>query len=137
MAAVSRAAATVNRRAKMGWFSKKRSSDADRKQRSLSEPFVADDQTMARVAELMRMFNDAVGNAAMENATARGISSAAGLDDLKQLLVPDGDKIEELMQRPWKMLAAVALRAAQNGDHVLAGRIFGFTYHWGTQIAPQ
>jgi hypothetical protein len=121
----------------MGFFSKKQSSDADRKQRSMNEPFIADDQTMARVAELMRMFNDAVGNTAMENATARGISSAAGLDDLKQLLVPDRDKIKELMQRPWKMLAAVALRAAQNGDYVLVGRIFGFTYHWETQIAPQ
>jgi len=103
----------------------------------MNEPFIADDQTMARVAELMRMFNDAVGNNAMEDATARGISSAAGLHDVKQLLVADGDKIKALMDRPWKMLAAVALRAAQNGDYVLAGRIFGFTYHWETQIAPQ
>src|SRR5215469_4658126 len=135
MAAVSRAAATVNRRAKMGWFSKKRLSNANREQQTASEPFVADDHTVARVAELMRMFNNAVGNDAMVRATAKGISSAAGLRDFEQFL---GVKTpaEVWFERPWKMLAAVALRAAQNGDHVLAARIFGFTSFWGTAIAP-
>ena len=85
--------ATIDRREKKGFFSKKRSTDADRERQGANEPFTADDQTMARVAELMRMFNDAVGNNAMEDATARGISSAAGLHDVKQLLVADGDKI--------------------------------------------
>src|SRR5438045_1565841 len=112
MAAVSRAAARVNRRAKMGWFSKKRSSDTDRKQRAASEPFVADDQTIARVAELMRMFNNAVGNDAMVRATAKGISSAAGLHSAEQMLQGPMLNIpaEVLLERPWKMLAAVALR---------------------------
>jgi hypothetical protein len=122
----------------MGWFSKKRSSDADRKQRTASEPFVADDQTIARVAELMRMFNNAVGdpNPAIAYATAKGISSAAGLGSFEEMLRVK-TPAELLLPRPWKMLAAVALRAAQHGDHVLAARIFGFTYFWGTLIAPR
>jgi hypothetical protein len=121
----------------MGWFSKKRSSDADRQRQAASEPFVADDQTVARVAELMKLFNNAVGdpNPAIAYATAKGINSAAGLGSIEQML---GMKTpaELLFQRPWKMLAAVALRAAQSGDHILAVRIFGFTYFWGTLIAP-
>jgi hypothetical protein len=120
----------------MGFFSKKQSSDADRKQRAASEPFIADDQTIARVAELMTMFNDAVGNFDMVLAAGRGISSAAGLGSFEQLL-RENTPADWWMPRPWKMLAAVALRAAQNGDHVLAGSIFGFTWFWGTQIAPR
>ncbi len=123
----------------MGFFSKKRSSDADRKQQAANEPFIADDQTIVRVAELMRMFNDAVGNNAMVRATAKGISSAAGLGSLEQM-IREGASMhipaEVLMYRPWKMLAAVALRASQNGDHILAARIFGFTSFWGTMNAP-
>lgn len=119
----------------MGWFSKKRPSDADRKQQAANEPFIADDQTVARVAELMRMFNDAVGNDAMLRTTARNISSAAGLHSLEQML---GTNVpaEVWFARPWKMLAAVAHRAAQNGDHILTARIFGFTFFWGTAIVP-
>lgn len=115
----------------MGLFGKKRSSDTDLKHQVASKPFVADDQIIARVAELMRMFNDAVGNDAMLRATASSISSAAGLDDIKQAVYNPA-----LLEQPWKMLAAVALRAAQNDDHFLAARIFGFTSVWGTQIAP-
>lgn len=123
--------ATIDRREKKGFFSKKRSTDADRERQGANEPFTADDQTMARVAELMRMFNDAVGNDAMLRATASSISSAAGLNDIKQAVYNPA-----LLEQPWKMLAAVALRAAQNGDHFLVARIFGFTSVWGTQIAP-
>ena len=119
----------------MGWFSKKRSSDADRKQRVASEPFVADDQTIARVAELMRMFNDA-SSFDRQHAIGGGICSVAGSGNFEQFVRAKVDA-EEWFGRPWKMLAAVALRAAQNGDHVLAGRIFGFTYMWDTSIAPQ
>ncbi len=119
----------------MGWFSKKQSSDADRKQRVASEPFVADEQTMARVAELMTMFN-AAQNFDGQLAVGGGICSVAGSGDFKQF-VRAKVNVEEWFRRPWKMLTAVALRAAQNGDYVLVGRIFGFTYIWGTQIAPQ
>ena len=115
----------------MGWFSKKRSSNANWEQQTAREPFIADDQTIVRVAELMRMFNEAVGNDAMLRATASSVSSAAGLDDIKQAVHNPA-----LLEQPWKMLAAVALRAAQNGDHFLAARIFGFISVWGTQIAP-
>jgi hypothetical protein len=119
----------------MGWFSKKQSSDADRNQQAMSKPFIADDQIVARVAELMTMFNDAVGNDAMLRTTARGISSAAGLASAEHMLrmnIP----AEVWMDRPWKMLAAVALRMSQNGGHFLAARIFGFTSYWGLLNAP-
>lgn len=125
----------------MGLFSKKPSSDDDRKQQAANKPFVADDQIMARVAELMRMFNDAVGdpNPAISYATAKGISSLAGLTSGEQV-IREGAFMnipaELLFERPWKMLAAVTLRAAQNGDHVLAIKIFGFMYFWGTLISP-
>lgn len=119
----------------MGWFSKKRSSDANWKQRSGSEPFVADDQTIARVAELMRMFNDA-SSFDGQRAIGGGICSVAGSGNFEQFVRAKVDA-KEWFERPWKMLAAIALRAAQNGDHVLAGRIFGFMYIWDTSIAPQ
>lgn len=120
----------------MGLFSKKQPSDAESKQQAASEPFVADDQTVARVAELMKMFNDAVGNDAMMRATASGISSAAGVTD--QFLMSGAwvNNPTLVAERPWQMLAAVALRAAQNTDHFLVARIFGFISFWGTQIAP-
>ena len=119
----------------MGWFSKKRSSDTDQNPQAASEPFIVDDQTMVRVADLMKMFNDAVGNDAMVRAIGKGVSSAAGLQDFEQFL--DVNTPAELwLERPWKMLAVVALLASQNGDHVLAARIYGFTSYWGTMIAP-
>ena len=136
MAAATLTAATSDRREKLGFFSKKRSSDADRERQAASEPFIADDQTMARVAELMRMFNNAVGNDAMLRTTAKGISSAAGLRDFEQFL-GGNTPAEVWLERPWKMLVAVALRAAQSGDHILAARIFGFTSYWDLAIAPQ
>ena len=95
-------------------------------------PFIADDQIVAQVARLMTMWNDAVGSDAKMRATASGISSAAGLNDLQQAI-----SNPSLIERPWKMLAAVALRANQTGDPGLAARIFGFTHFWSTQIAPQ
>lgn len=119
----------------MGWFSKKQSSDADRKQRVASEPFIVDDQTIARVAELMRMFNDA-GSFDRQHAIGGGICSVAGSGNFGQFVRAKVDA-EEWFGRPWKMLAAVALRAAQKGDHVLVGRIFGFTYIWDTSIYPK
>ncbi len=120
----------------MSWFSKNQSSNANQKQQIASEPFIVDDQVMKRVAELMNMFNDAVGNDAMVFATAKSISSAAGLHDIKQMV---GVKfpVEVLMYRPWEMLAAVTVRAAQNGDNILAARIFGFTSFWDLVVAPQ
>jgi hypothetical protein len=125
----------------MGFFSKKRPSDVDREQRAANEPFIADDQTMARVAELMRMFNNTVDdpNPADTYAIGKGISSAAGLHSLEQMLGQmqrEKTRAEVWFERPWKMLAAVALRAAEDGDHVLVARIFGFTYAWGALIAP-
>lgn len=116
----------------MNFFSKKRPSDADRKQQAASKPYVADDQTITRVAELMRMFNDAVGDTDMTLAAGKGICSAVGLSSMKEMW--EAKETTAALNRPWEMLAAVALRAAQNGDHILAGRIFGFTWMWG-QIA--
>lgn len=118
----------------MGWFSKRRSSNANQGQQSVSEPFVADDRTLARVAELMTRFNDAVGNDAALNTTVSEISAVGGLGSLEQLL--GSGNVDELMNRPWRMLAAVAQRAAQNGNHFLAARIFGFMFILGTVIAP-
>jgi hypothetical protein len=121
----------------MSLFSKKRSSDAEPKQQGASEPFIVDDQIVARIAELMRMFNDAGGNFERVTAIASNISSAAGLHSLEQLLRGEGvDSIREWMDRPWKMLAAVAQRSAQNADHFLVARIFGFMFILGTLMEP-
>lgn len=105
-------------------------------QRRQAEPFVADDKIVARVAHLMQMWNDAVGNDAKMRATASGISSTAGVDDHFLMSAAWIDNPAVIGERPWQMLAAVALRAAQQGDHVLAARIFGFTSFWVTNIAP-
>jgi hypothetical protein len=115
----------------MGFLSKQPAFNEPGKEQSASRPFIADDQTVARVNELMARFNDAAGDDSRMRAVASAISSAAGLDDLKQTFHEPW-----MLQRPWQMLAAAALRAAQDGDHTLAVRIFGFTSFWGTQIAP-
>lgn len=120
----------------MSLFSKKRSSDAEQKQQAASEPFVVDDQTVARVAELMAMFNDAGGNFERQHAVGGGLCSVAGSVSTEQFLGGKYD-FDEWMDRPWKMLAAVALRAARNPDHFLVARIFGFMYVWDISIAPQ
>ncbi|HET9109896.1 MAG TPA: hypothetical protein VFN78_03630 [Ktedonobacterales bacterium] len=120
----------------MGWFSKKRSPSGDQGRKAASEPFVADDQVVAHVARLMVMWNDAVGNDAKMRATASGISSAAGVDDRFYMSGAWIDNPAVLRERPWQMLAAVALRASVQGDYVLAARIFSFTSFWGRQIAP-
>jgi len=120
----------------MGWFSRKPSPSGDQRRQAADEPFVADDQIVARVAHLMAMWNDAVGNDAKMRATASGISSTAGVDDHFFMSGAWIDNPAVVRERPWQMLAAVALRAARQGDHVLAARIFGFTSFWVTQIAP-
>jgi len=121
----------------MGWFSKKHSPSDDQGRKAASAPFVADDQIVAQVARLMAMWNDAVGNDAKMRATASGISSAAGVDDRFYMSGAWIDNPAVLRERPWQMLAAVALRASVQGDHLLAARIFSFTSFWGRQIAPQ
>jgi hypothetical protein len=83
----------------------------------------------------MRMFNDA-DSFDRQHAIGGGICSAAGSGNFGQFVRAKVDA-EEWFGRPWKMLAAVALRAAQNGDHVLVGRIFGFAYIWDTSIYPK
>ncbi len=120
----------------MGWFSRKRTSSDDQRRQAADEPFVADDQIVARVAHLMAMWNDAVGNDARMRATASGISSTAGVDDHFLMSAAWIDNPAAIRKRPWQMLAAVALRASQQSDHVLAARIFGFTSFWVTNIAP-
>lgn len=120
----------------MGWFSRKRSSSDDQGRKAVPEPFVADDQIVARVAQLMATWNDAVGNDAKMRATASGISSAAGIDDRFYMSGAWIDNPAMVRERPWQMLAAVAARATQSGDHILAARIFGFTSFWVSQIAP-
>lgn len=120
----------------MGWFSRKPSPSDDRRRQAADKPFVADDQIVARIGELMVMWNDTVGNDARMRATASGISSAAGVDDHFYMSGAWIDNPAVVHERPWQMLAAVALRATQQGDHVLAARIFGFTSFWETHIAP-
>lgn len=119
----------------MGWFSKKCSSSEGQGREAPDEPFVADDQTVAHVAELMRRFKAATGNSDsnMTYAVARGISSEAGLRDFPQVLSTG----LALMNRPWRMLASTAARAAQNRDHALVADIFGFTWFWQKVALPQ
>lgn len=120
----------------MGWFSRKNQSSNNQRQPARVEPFIPDGRIVARVAQLMQMWNDAVGNDARMRATASDISSTAGVDDHFLMSAAWIDNPAVLHERPWQMLAAVALRAAQQGDHVLAARIFGFTSFWATHIAP-
>lgn len=120
----------------MGLFSKKRSSDAEQNQQKTSGPFVADDQTVARVAEIMERFNDAVGGSFDRlHAIGGNLCSVAGSGSFTQFVSMKIDA-EEWFAQPWKMLAAVSLRATQNADHFLSARIFGFTSYWGAVIAP-
>lgn len=119
----------------MGWFSKKRSSSDNQGRQAADEPFVVNDQTVAQVAELMDRFAAAVGNFDSVLTVAGGIASAAGIQSFEQLLMMNN--VEAPLSRPWKMLAAVAQRAAQHGDHVLPGKVWGFTHFWDNVIFPQ
>jgi hypothetical protein len=120
----------------MGFFSKKQPSDEKSKQQAPNEPFVVNDQTVARVAELMKMFNDAEGNFDRQHAIGGDLCALAGTGKIEDLLRSHIDPIE-WFDRPWKMLVAVTRRASQNADHLLVAKIFGFTLVWNTGIAPQ
>lgn len=121
----------------MGLFSKKRSSDAEQKQQAVSDPFVVTDQTVARVAELMKKFNEAEGNFARQHAIGGDLCSLAGSGGGFEQFVRANIDSKEWFARPWKMLVAVTQRASQNADHFLIAKIFGFTHFWSTLIAPQ
>lgn len=121
----------------MGFFSKKRPSDVEQKQQAASEPFVVNDQTIARVAELMKMFNETEGNFDKQHAIGGHICSLAGSGGGFEQFVRTNIDSKEWFARPWKMLAAVTQRASQNADHFLIARIFGFTFVWNRGIAPQ
>ena len=115
----------------MGMFSRDRqASDADRQQ-PVVEPFTTDDSTVACVEALLHWWHDAVGNDLAMRAIARAIASTAGLHDLESAIFTPA-----LIERPWRMLAAVARHAATTGNHVLVAQIFSFMLAWSAQIAP-
>lgn len=119
----------------MGWFSRKRSSPDDQGRQAAEEPFVVDDQAVVQVARLMDRFSHAVGDFDSVLTVAGDIASAAGIQSFEQLLRINN--VEVALGRPWKMLSAVAQRAAQYGDHVLAGKVWGFTFYWDSLIFPK
>jgi hypothetical protein len=105
-----------------------------------NEPFMAGDQTFVRIAQLMVEFNEAVGDFGSVQAVGGEICSAAGIGTPEQIIeatIAMGGDSRVVLNRPWKMLAAVAYQAAQNGTPLLAGRILGFMYYWNTSIVPQ
>jgi hypothetical protein len=112
----------------MGLFSRDRKSAAEN---SPEAEIIADEQMVARVATLMNDFNAAVGSDSQMRATASAIASAAGLHDLKQAVTQPS-----MLDRPWRMLAAVATRSAQDGNFALAAQVFGFVEYWNAQIKP-
>src|ERR1022692_3393161 len=71
---------------------------------------VASSAVVARVSELMDLFNRAVGNTDLLYKTATDIAAAAGLND--RTLLGDGHEsalqIADRLRRPWRMLEAVA-----------------------------
>ncbi|HEY7092380.1 MAG TPA: hypothetical protein VH393_04335 [Ktedonobacterales bacterium] len=95
------------------------------------EPFVTDDHIVNCVEALLRWWTDAVGNDPAMRGIARAIASVAGLHGLEPAIITS-----ELIERPWRMLAAVARRAATTGNHVMVAQIFSFTSVWSAQIAP-
>jgi len=112
----------------MGLFSRDRKSAAEN---SPEAEIIADEHMVARVATLMNDFNAAVGSDSQMRATASAIASAAGLHDLKQAVTQPS-----MLDRPWRMLAAVATRSAQDGNFALAAQVFGFVEYWNAQIKP-
>jgi hypothetical protein len=100
--------------------------------------FVASNAVVARVSELMVLFNLAVGNTDLLYKTATDIAAAAGLND--RTILGDGHEtalqIADRLRRPWRMLEAVAAKAAADGDSILAGRVFSFVFFWFHQIQP-
>lgn len=100
--------------------------------------FVASSAVVARVSELMDLFNRAVGNTDLLYKTATDIAAAAGLND--RTLLGDGHEsalqIADRLRRPWRMLEAVAAKTAADGDSMLAGRVFSFVFFWFHQIQP-
>jgi hypothetical protein len=110
----------------MGLFSRDRKSAAEN---SPEAEIIADEHMVARVATLMNDFNAAVGSDSQMRATASAIASAAGLHDLKQAVTQPS-----MLDRPWRMLAAVATRSAQDGNFALAAQVFGFVEYWNAQI---
>lgn len=116
----------------MGFFSKKPSPDEDWKRRSAPKPFMLEEGALVRVAQLLDAFVAAEGNDARIRATAAAIAATAGFDDDRQAI-----EDPSILHAPWQMLVAAARRAAQEGNAILAGKIFMFTSIWSSVIAPQ
>ncbi len=67
------------------------------------------------------------------------IAAVAGLNADTMLRNSTGslEETTNYLQRPWRMLAAVATKAAADGNWMLVSRIFAFAFMWYTQIQPQ
>lgn len=110
----------------MGLFSKKPSRDEDQQQSSIAKPFTLQEGMLARIAELIDAFMHAEGRSdAQMRSTAAAIAATAGFRNPAQ---PFDDP--SIISAPWRMLAAAAHRAAEEGDAFLVGRIFLFSWFW-------
>ena len=115
----------------MGFFSRTPSPNQNQVDVSAPKPYVLDDATMLRVPQLLDAFADAENNDLATRASVRAIAAAAGYTDITQAV-----QDISILVRPWQMLAACALRGAQDRDPMLSGKVFVFTWIWTTVIAP-
>jgi hypothetical protein len=101
--------------------------------------FAADDTHLAKISDLMTVFSQADGDTKrILECTAR-IAAVAGLNSNNVLRNSTGslEETTNYLQRPWRMLGAVATKAAADGDRRLAGKVFAFVFMWYNQIQPQ
>jgi hypothetical protein len=116
----------------MGFFSRKPTLNEHEDRNPAPKPYVLDDATLRRLPQLLDDFADAEGSDPAIRAGARAIAAAAGFTDGFQAVLDIS-----ILQRPWQMLAACALRAAQDRDALLAGKILVFTWIWKREVVPK
>ena len=84
-----------------------------------------------RLAALLDQFELAVGRDGAVRRAVAAIAHAGGFTTFLDLVMAQGDP-----DRPWKWLAAVAERAAVEGELVLVGRAYLFVDFWTGTLAP-
>lgn len=95
------------------------------------ELVVAASGDVRRLDALLDQFELAVGQGVAIRRVATAIAQAGGVATFLDVVTAQGDP-----DRPWKWLAAVAERAAVEGELALVGRTYLFVHFWTGTVAP-
>jgi hypothetical protein len=97
---------------------------------------VVGDGDLARAADLLARFEQAVGNDPAVRAAVAAIAAAGGAPSFEEAIRLQRDTGDTGIDRPWQWLAAVAQEARRRGDRHLVAHLALFVTMWVTSFAP-